>query len=103
MEVVVSEFAMGSLKDIFDFYVETAGIAIARKITNRLFNQATQLDSAGYLGTKEPLLAHKKIDYRFYLLDPHKIIFYHTKDTIFIVDFFDTRQDPKKLKRRIKP
>lgn len=58
-----------------------------------------------YLGSKELLLEGRKKEYRSIVVHPHyKEIYYISKkrNTIYIVDLWDVRREPKALIKRIK-
>lgn len=53
-------------------------------------------------GSIEPLLSHRGDCFRSIIFGKHsKIIFVIQEDTISIVDYWDTRQEPSKLTERL--
>lgn len=55
-------------------------------------------------GLREPLLRHKKKEYRyFHLMGSLKLLYYYVEssDTIRIADIWDSRREPSKLQSRI--
>ncbi|MCC5938078.1 MAG: type II toxin-antitoxin system RelE/ParE family toxin [Lunatimonas sp.] len=56
------------------------------------------LESQPQMGTIEPLLTHKKFEYRFLLVWSYKIIYRTTKDKVIISRVFHTSRSPKTLK-----
>ncbi|MGB0429918.1 MAG: type II toxin-antitoxin system RelE/ParE family toxin [Bacteroidia bacterium] len=50
------------------------------------------------IGSLEPLLSHKKYEYRFLVKWSYKIIYRHEKDHAIISRIFHTSRNPKNLK-----
>lgn len=96
-----SEFAERQLETIFDFYIETANITVAKKIIQNIIKTSNRLKESPFIGPKESLLENRKNQFRYLIYGNHKII-YFVKDrnkTVHISDVFDTRQNPIKLNR----
>ena len=49
-------------------------------------------------GAIEPLLTHKKTEYRYLVVFSYKIIYRVDKEKVVISRVFNTKQSPKKLK-----
>ena len=80
---------------------ETTAIDFVRR-TNHIIENIRKHPKIGFL---EPLLRHKRKEYRTYLIvGPLKMIYYYVEssDTIRIVDIWDMRREPKRLSRRIR-
>ena len=71
----------------------------ALEIREDLVNNAESLSSNPYKGQKEEYLEHLNKDHRRIIEGHFKIIYRIEGDEIFITEFFDTRQDPEKMKR----
>lgn len=70
--------------------------------TNIIVDNISKNPKSGFL---EPILRHRLKDYRaHYIVGPIKLIYYYVKssDTVRIVDVWDSRREPSKLKRRIR-
>ena len=55
-----------------------------------------------YMGKIEPLLADRSVEYHCLLVKRlNKIIYRIENDGVYVVDFWNLRQDPNKLQKRI--
>ena len=83
-----------------DEFGRTTAIRFVQR-TNDIVNIIRKHPKAGL---REPLLRHKKKDYRyFHLMGSLKLLYYYVEssDTIRIADIWDSRREPSKLQRRI--
>ena len=96
-----SEFAERQLETIFDFYVETANISVAKKIILNILKAPNRLIKSPFIGQKEYLLENRKNKFRYLLCGNHKIIYFvnDINKAVHISDVFDTRQNPIKISR----
>ena len=67
-------------------------------IRNNLFKKADSLGNHPYTGQKEEYLEHLDREHRRVVEGYFKIIYRVENQTVYITDFFDTRQDPTKMK-----
>ena len=103
-EVVWNKFARQEWRSRLIYglneFGETSAINFVRR-TNEIIERIRNHPEIGY---PEPLLSHKKTRYRAYrIVGPLKLIYYYVKrsDTIRIVDVWDMRREPKKLRNRL--
>ena len=83
-----------------DEFGQTTAIRFVQR-TNDIVNIIRKHQKAGL---REPLLRHKKKEYRyFHLMGSLKLLYYYAEssDTIRIADIWDSRREPSKLQRRI--
>ena len=101
MTVTYTDQSYASLYEATNFLIEDLGIPIdkALEIREDLVNKAESLSSNPYKGQKEEYLEHLNKDHRRIIEGHFKIIYRIEGDEIFITEFFDTRQDPEKMKR----
>ena len=79
------------------------GISALRKFKENTEDIQNQLIEFPSLGKIEPLLADRSKLYRSIVLTrQNKVIYYIQDDTIYIVDFWDTRREPKKQANKTK-
>jgi len=99
--IIWSEFAETQLDDIFDYYKNKASSAIATKLIRGIINAPKKLLKAPFIGKEEELLKNRKDQYRFLVFKNYKLIYSvdQEESLIKIVDVFDARQNPIKLKR----
>lgn len=100
-EIIWSRFSESQLDEIFDYYLNVAGLKIATKIITEIIISTDILRSEPELGQIDLMLEDKIIRYRYLVQGNHKIIYSVDKENNFIkiADVFDTRQNPTKIKR----
>ncbi len=103
MKVFWTDFAKHSLKSIFDYYLENAGLSVARQISRRLVDKTDVLSDFPVLGPIEPLLEDRALKVRYWAVFIYKILYWINpeKKRVEILDLFDTRQYPRKIKRSL--
>jgi len=102
MELTVywTRFAEDKLDDIYEYYESKAGIQIARKLISDIIDKTIELDKNPHIGQKEELLSSHPQNFRYLVFKNYKIIYWinQNKNRIDIVNIFDTRQNPLKMK-----
>lgn len=66
MKVFWTDFAKNSLKSIFDYYLENAGLSVARQICRRLVDRTDVLSDFPEMGPIEPLLEDRVLKVRYF-------------------------------------
>ncbi len=103
MELAVywTRFAEDKLDDIYDYYESKAGTRIARKLISGIIDKTIELDKNPHIGQKEELLYGRPQKFRYLVFKNYKIIYWinQNKNRIDIVNVFDTRQNPLKIKK----
>ena len=87
------------LRKIYNFYKKNASVKVAQSIKDKIFESTSQLQSFEYSAPKEELLKGRKDDYRSLVSGYFKVIYKVTPKEIYIIDVFDCRQYPEKIKR----
>ena len=83
-------------------YQEWGSVSL-RKFKNSTEDWQDKLESFPEIGSIEPLLIGKQHPYRSVLISTYnKIIYYIDNDTIYIVDFWDTRREPNSQANKLK-
>ena len=104
MELAVywTRFAENKLGDIYDYYESKAGTRIARKLIAGIIDKTIGLDNNPHIGQKEELLSDRPQNFRYLVFKNYKIIYWinQNKNRIYIINIFDTRQNPLKMKKR---
>ncbi len=100
MKVVLTEHSVNRLESSLQFYLEVLEIPKAQviKIKNSLIESARSLSKNPYKGQYEPYLIKLKQGHRRLIKGNFKIVYRVEENTIYVVDFFDSRDDPKKMK-----
>ena len=79
------------------------GVFALRKFKDKTEECQDRLEEFPTLGKVEPLLEDRNKLYRSLVLtEQNKIIYFVESDTIYIVDFWDTRREPKAQANRVK-
>lgn len=101
LKIYWTHFARNELKNIFDYYKEHVSPTVAKMITKELAKSAEILIESPRLGKLEELLKERPQKFRYLVSSNYKLIYWINSDEkrIEIVDIFDTRQDPVKIKR----
>lgn len=96
-----TEASKEKLKLIFRFYAEYASVNVANKLILEIVNRAKVLELHQEIGQIEELLKSRKQEFRYLLQKKYKIIYWISlnKQRIEIVDVFDVRQNPIRIKR----
>ncbi len=99
--IIWSDFAEKQIENIFNYYENRVNVQLARKIINEIISAPNKLIENPEIGVKEPLLAAKKLEFKYIIYSNYKIIYTIDKLAfkIKIYDVFDTRQNPVKIKR----
>ena len=97
-----TNFSQKELEKIYQYYREKAGIRIAKKIVNGIYNETLKLKRQPEIGQAEELLKNRKQEFRYLVYKNYKVIYWinNTKNRIEINDVFDTRQNPIKIERK---
>ena len=101
MKIFWTAFAKRELRNIFDYYKIKASPDIAQNLVIEIVEKTNALDFQSTIGQKEELLSVRKENFRYLVSKNYKIIYWinEEKNRIEIVDIFDTRQNPLKIKR----
>ncbi|MBK6283972.1 MAG: type II toxin-antitoxin system RelE/ParE family toxin [Draconibacterium sp.] len=97
MKIFWTDFASGTLTEIYEYYKEKASPIVARKIKSEIFKSTQQLKQFPYSGHVELNLQKLNKGYRYLVKGNYKIIYKEIPEGILITDIFDTRQDPVKI------
>lgn len=98
-QIIWTNFAISELKNIFLYYRMVAGDEVADKIRKSIFNATKPLIKQPLIGQIEENLMELKQEHRYIVVGNYKIIYRLIKKDIYIIDVFDTRQNPEKMKR----
>ena len=100
LTVYWTQFAENKLEDIFSYYENKAGLRVAKKLVFEIVDKTIGLEKNLSIGQKEPLLADRSENFRYLIYKSYKIIYRNNniRKRIEIVNVFDCRQNPKKIK-----
>jgi plasmid stabilization system protein ParE len=96
-----TEYSRKELRKIFLYYKSSSNLKMAKNKVEEISKEVLILEKFPFIGQKEELLADRKEEFRYFLYENHKIIYYVDleKNLVEIVDIFDCRQEPLKIKR----
>jgi toxin ParE1/3/4 len=97
MEIIWSDFASNTLKDIYTYYKDVANKEVAIKIKDGILGAAGQLLDHPDSGQIELTLQQLGEGHRYLVKGNYKIVYREVVEGILITDVFDTRQDPRKI------
>ena len=94
---LLDRYSQVSFEDIYNYYKLEASIKVAKKLVKGLIDRTIQLEKIPKSGAKEPLLSHRKHEYRYLVEGNYKIIYWIDESYIIIAAVFDCRQNPTKM------
>ena len=98
VKVIWTKKAFGQLERAIKYIREEQGLTFAETVLNKILQATELLENSPNIGPIEPLLAHKKSEYRFLVVWSYKIIYRTSKDKAIISRVFHTSRNPNKLK-----
>jgi plasmid stabilization system protein ParE len=103
MKVQLTKQAREEFLRIVSVFAEFAGTRSANLFIKRVNERSETLLRYPEIGHPEMLLSDRQLKYRSISLNKNYSFIYHvTKTTIWIVDIWDRRNNPAKLKTRVK-
>jgi len=100
MRIEFSENAVEALKEIYNFLYSKNERA-ATVIRNSILNEIKRLLVFPQMASIEPILKEESEMFRSLVIEPYyKVVYYVDRETIIVVDIWDCRQDPEKLRKR---
>ena len=97
MKIYWTESAQDELQAVFEYYKNKVGLNVARKIKKTAYERTKLLKKQPHAGQIEDFLKELGLGHRYLVEGNYKILDRIVGENIFITDFFDTRQDPRKL------
>lgn len=98
VKVIWSKRAFSQLERNIKYIKEEQGVSYAETVLNKILNASSLLADTPKMGPIEPLLEHKKFEYRFLVVWSYKIIYRVTSNRVLISRVFHTSRNPQKLK-----
>lgn len=98
-EIIWTDFAINELKSIYEYYKVHVNVTVAHKIKSKLFAATSNLSEHPLIGQIEENLKSLNQNHRYIVEGNYKIIYIIVRNTIYITDVFDCRQNPEKMKR----
>lgn len=98
VEVIWTKKALKQLERAVKYIREEQGISYAKIVLEKVLNSTELLEKTPEIGTIEPLLLHKKSEYRFLVVWSYKIIYRRAKNKVVISRVFHTSRNPQNFK-----
>ena len=103
MKVMMTDFAKQQIRKTAKYINKEFGKTSKDDFFLKVRHAKQLLESNPYLGPKEPLLANRASDYRSVVVTHlNKMVYRILEEYIEIVDFWDTRCEPKKQAEQVK-
>lgn len=96
-EIIWTKLAVNQLERAVKYIREEQGRFYAELVLNKILNSAGHLEFFPKSGAIEPLLKHKKAEYRYVVVWSYKIIYKVTSSQVIISRVFHTSQHPGKI------
>jgi len=90
--------AAGDLDKIYDYYA-TKNPCTAAMLYNKILDNVEILKTQPYVAAVEQLLTGCRESYRSLVVENYKVVYFIKNDLVLIVQIFDCRQNPIKLKK----
>ena len=90
--------AVGDLDKIYDYYL-TKSPRVAATLYNKFLDAVEMLKTQPYAAPVEQMLIGYSEDYRSLVVGNYKVVYFVKDDLVLIVQIFDCRQNPIKLKK----
>jgi len=100
MRIIYTDQSFESLEESLHFLLKDQGLPMEKvlEIKGQLLDKAESLLTDPHLGQFEEYLEHLEKGHRRLVEGNFKIVYRIESGCIYITDFFDTRQDPEKMK-----
>lgn len=100
MRIIFTDQSFESLDESIRFLLEVQGVPVEKvlEIRNQLLDKVDSLVTNPQIGQYEEYLEHLEKGHRRLIEGNFKIIYRIDSECIYITDFFDTRQNPEKMK-----
>jgi len=98
MNIIYTEQALNGLEEALGFIAQKVSNEKLIVIRNQILDKADTLLLQPNQGQKEPYLEHLGIDHRRIIVSHYKIIYRIVEEFIYIIDIFDSRQSPDKMR-----
>lgn len=99
MRLVITEGAWRSLDHLQKYWARFNTDEKVEERVNHLIDEAVWLCEWPGAGAQEPFIVRRRKEYRRWVVGHVKIVYRIEGDALLVVDFFDSRQNPKRMKR----
>ena len=96
-EVIWTKLSTNQLERAVKYIQKEQGTFYAKLVLNKILDSVIRLENHPKIGQVEPLLKHKKSEYRYLVVWSYKIIYRVGLHKVVISRVFHTSQKPSKL------
>ena len=97
-KIIWTQKAYAQLERAIKYIKEEQGHSYAEIVLNKTIEKTRLLEKNPLIGQVEPLLKHKKSEYRYLVVWSYKVIYRVEKDKIVISRVFHTSRNPHRLR-----
>ncbi len=99
-EVIWTKLATGQFERAVKYIQIEQGTFYATIVSNKILEATRSLEKFPEMGQVEPLLKHKKSEYRYLVVWSYKIIYKVALNKVVVSRVFHTSQNPSKIFKR---
>ena len=96
-EIIWTKLATNQLERAVKYIQTEQGTFYAGLVLDKVLNAVANLETQPKMGQVEPLLKHKKSEYRYLVAWSYKIIYHVAINRIVVSRVFHTSQKPSKI------
>ncbi len=97
MRILITHQAKERLESIYEYYLALGYRRYGRQVQAAILKKTLLLKDFPFVGQEEETLKVLGLNYRYLVEGHYKIVYRVENETIYIIDIFDTRQDPDKM------
>ena len=97
MRILITHQAKGRLESIYEYYLTLGYRRYGRQVQATILKKTLLLKDFPFMGQEEETLQALGLNHRYLIEGHYKIIYRVENEVIYIIDIFDTRQDPDKI------
>lgn len=98
VKIIWTRRAFAQLEKTVTYIKQESSLHQASLALDKILDSISGLTNFPQRGAIEPLLRHKKTEYRYLVVFSYKVIYRVDKEKVVISRVFNTKQSPKKLK-----
>lgn len=98
VKIIWTKRAFKQFERAIKYIRDEQGLVYARIVHQKIIESISLLESQPFLGPREPVLLHKKSEYRFLIVWSYKIIYKVDNKKIVISRLFHTSMNPDRLR-----
>ena len=97
VEIIWTKLAANQLERAVKYIQKEQGTFYAQLVLNKVLDKVLRLETHPKIGQVEPLLKHKKSEYRYLVVWSYKVIYRVSVNKVVVSRVFHTSQKPSKI------